>query len=209
MIVCCLRRRLAIANTVGRRRMNILQSLNRFRFIAATVCTISVVAPKSSCLGQQALSATSNANLSLTRFLRKYLGSLSGGIDTTTRFLSAQVGTAMRKEIIVYVYGQGWCGSGGCTMLILVPHDSSYKIIGRATIVRLPIRILNSTTNGRHDISVWVGGGGIRPGYEALLPFDGKKYPSNPATPPARRLRTKVAGHLLITGMDNGTRLYE
>ena len=45
---------------------------------------------------------------------------------------------------------------------------------------------------------VGVGGGGIQLGYEAMLPFDGKTYPSNPTVPPARHLSEKVPGEIVI-----------
>ena len=58
--------------------------------------------------------------------LKVYLrGSLSiSGKDPTTRMTAVSVNTHDGKtEEIVYVSGQGWCGSGGCTMLILEPED--------------------------------------------------------------------------------------
>ncbi len=80
------------------------------------------------------------------------------------------------EEVIVYVSGQGWCGSGGCTMLILEPFGASFKVIGRVTIVQLPIRLLHSMSHGHPDIGVVVQGGGILSGYEAVLSFNGKSY---------------------------------
>ena len=41
-------------------------------------------------------------------------------------------------------------------------------------------------------------GGGIQPGYEAELRFDGKTYPANPSVPPARPLKGKPEGEMLI-----------
>ena len=83
--------------------------------------------------------------------------------DKTTRYLSASVdlnGDGM-QEVIVYLIGGGWCGSGGCTTLILGPQDTSYKVITKMTVTRLPIRVLTTTSNGLHDLPVVVRGGGI------------------------------------------------
>jgi hypothetical protein len=84
-------------------------------------------------------------------------------------------------------------------------NGTSYKVISHTTIVRLPIRALRTRTNGWRDIGVFVQGGGIQPGYEAALPFDGAKYPSNPTVPPARRLSKEVAGEVLIPKPGNAS----
>jgi hypothetical protein len=69
--------------------------------------------------------------------------------------------------------------------------------------------VLNTKSNGWHDISVVVAGGGIQPGYEAVLSFDGKTYPSNPSTPPARRLDGKAEGEIVIPVKVESTPLYQ
>ena len=94
---------------------------------------------------------------------------------------------------------QSWCGTGGCTTLILAPRDSGYELVTKITITRRPIRVLDSKTNGWRDLSVIVGGGGISP-YEAKLPFDGKTYPSNPSMPPALRIDAETAGKVVLQG---------
>jgi|HubBroStandDraft_3_1064219.scaffolds.fasta_scaffold184111_2 hypothetical protein len=58
------------------------------------------------------------------------------------------------------------------------------------------IDFLDSKCSGWHDLGVWVQGGGIQPGYEASLSFNGKEYPSNPTVPPAQPLAKKVSGKL-------------
>ncbi len=143
-------------------------------------------------------------------FLQRYLRDPLG-FDTSTRIAVASVATkgSESKEFIVYVSGENWCGSGGCTLLVLTPVGASYKIIGRTTIVQLPIRILRSTTHGRPEIGVRVQGGIMEPGYEAILPFDGRRYPSNPSVPPARRSHNADIGKILIPTTEQGMRLYK
>jgi hypothetical protein len=92
------------------------------------------------------------------------------------------------QEIIVYLTSDGWCGTGGCTTLILAPEGPSYKIVTRITVTRLPIRILDAKSNGWHNIGAQVRGWGSQPGYEAELPFDGKTYPRNPSMLPPGEL---------------------
>jgi hypothetical protein len=113
-----------------------------------------------------------------------------------------------KEEAIVYLEGRWWSGSGGCNTLVLAHKDSSYKFIAKITITRPPIRVLNITSYGWHSIAVWVQGGGINPGYEAELRFNGKTYPSNPSTSPARPLTGKVAGDVVISPSAVGIPLY-
>jgi len=49
------------------------------------------------------------------------------------------------------------------------------------------------------------GGGGIRPGYEAELRFNGKTYPTNPSVPPARPLHARVPGEIAIAATQAGS----
>lgn len=127
-----------------------------------------------------------------------------------TRYSSALVdlkddGT---KETIVYLTGRDWCGSGGCVMLILVPEGKSFRIVTETTVTRLPIRVLESKSNGWHDISVVVAGGGIQPGYEAILSYDGETYPTNPTVPPARQSNQKTRGKTVIPTKASDQPLY-
>ncbi|QNI31356.1 hypothetical protein H7849_20065 [Alloacidobacterium dinghuense] len=161
-------------------------------------------------LGQQVV-ASNGPSGPLKAYLRSYL-SLGGKVppDTTTRVTAFSVKTddGKTKEYIVYLSGQGWCGSGGCTMLVLEPIESSFKVLGRVTIVQLPIRLLHSTSHGYPDIGVTVQGGGILSAYEAVLSFNGERYHSNPSLPPARK-PTAVQGKIIISSTDESVPLYE
>jgi hypothetical protein len=113
----------------------------------------------------------------------------------TTRYVASNVdlGGNVGEETVVYLTGQSWCGSGACTLLILERVGLSYRVKGRTPITRTPIRILETRTNGWRDLGVWVQGGGVSPGYEAVLPFDGKRYASNPTVAPAHYVQTSPA----------------
>src|ERR1035441_5966680 len=131
---------------------------------------------------------------SLQAFLRSFDSDLKG------RFVAAfaDLNGDGRLEAIVYLTSNDWCGSGGCTTLILTRDGNSWKLLTKVTITRPPIRALTRKSNGWRSIGVWVQGGGIQPGYEAELRFDGKTYPQNPTTPPARPLAAKAEGETLI-----------
>jgi hypothetical protein len=154
------------------------------------------------CIAQSKSQSISKQAESLKRFLQSYLGEpyLPFEREGATRYSYVFVDLKGdgAKEAIVYVSGRAWCGSGGCVMLILAPEGTSYRVVTETTITRPPIRILDTKSNGWHDIGVVVTGGGIA-GYEAVLPFDGKTYPTNPSVPPARRSIEKIRGQTVIS----------
>ena len=161
------------------------------------------------CLAQPAARDDSGREARLKQFLQNFDGNPSSADERTTRYASAFVdlkddGT---QEAIVYLIGPRWCGSGGCSSLILEPAGSSFKVITKTTVTQLPIRILSDKTNGWHDLAVGVGGGGIRP-YEARLRFNGKKYPGNPSVPPAQKLPKETEGKVIIPDTAKGAPLY-
>jgi hypothetical protein len=90
-----------------------------------------------------------------------------------------------KRDLVVYLSGSGYCGTGGCKGYIFqnITNDGDelrYRLIARIRPARLPIVSLDSTRNGWNDIGVAVAGGGITTPYIGLLPFDGANYDSNP-----------------------------
>jgi hypothetical protein len=143
-------------------------------------------------------------------FLRSYLRTFPFGDDPTTRYSAAVVDLSGsgKNQAIVYVTGRAWCGTGGCVALILTRSAASYRVVTKLTVTWPPIRVLRSASRGWRSIAVRVAGGGIRPGYEAELRFDGATYPSNPSAPPARRLSGNAPGDVALSGSEEGTLLY-
>jgi len=100
-------------------------------------------------------------------------------------------------EVVVYVVGPRWCGSGGCRMLVLTPDGSSYRFVTKTTVANTPIRVLDTSSFGWRDLGVWVSDG-PSPGYEAELSFDGMSYPLNPTVAPARHTDGTLSAKVLI-----------
>lgn len=99
-------------------------------------------------------------------------------------FANVRLNGKLPTQVFVYLTGPGWCGSGGCTALLLAPAGGSFRVIDRFTLARLPIYVLPSTSHGWHDLTMPVGGGGAVKGHGALLRFNGQEYPTNPSTAP-------------------------
>jgi hypothetical protein len=150
--------------------MKTLQSLIR---LAAVACTLSFGLA---------------ANAQATPQLRAWLQKDNSPADETTRDIAYRVAKVnlgpSTNAFVVYLSGSAICGSGGCGMEILVPEGKGFRTLASTTITQMPIRILDSQTNGLHDIGVLVAGGGVTHGYEARLRFNGKRYPSNPSLAP-------------------------
>lgn len=81
-------------------------------------------------------------------------------------------------EAIVYLTGQYFCGSGGCSLLVLSKDGEGWRTVGDVSTTRTPVSVLASSSNGWRDLAVAVAGGGGPAGTMALK-FDGKAYPGN------------------------------
>ena len=103
----------------------------------------------------------------------------------SSRTVVRVVGEGEGRIALVYLVGMNWCGSGGCTLLILRPGPTGWEPLGNlVTLVSNPVRVLTTSTNGLPDIGVTVSGGGGPPAYEAKLSFDGRSYPRFPSDEP-------------------------
>lgn len=75
----------------------------------------------------------------------------------------------------------GYCGSGGCSLLTLITEPDNggvLHVVGNTSLVRAPVLKLTSITNGFHDLSVYVSGGG-HAAATRVLKFDGRQYTAN------------------------------
>lgn len=111
-------------------------------------------------------------------------------------------GPAHPRITLVYMSAPDWCGSGGCTLFILVPGQAGLAELGAITLAHAPVLVLDTRTNGMPDISVRVRSDSYPgPGEKfVVLPFDGHAYASNPTMPPARLLpRSMADGEIAIS----------
>lgn len=139
---------------------------------------------------------------SLRKFLQDYTRDSTSDVKAAIRYFDASVDLNGdgNNETIVYLADSAsfFCGSGGCQTLVLASENSSYRLVARVLITNPPIRVLYSSSHGWRNIAVWVQGGGIQPGYEAELPFDGTKYPIGAMAPPAHPLAGNASGEVVI-----------
>lgn len=84
-----------------------------------------------------------------------------------------------KKEILVGLTGPYFCGSGGCTQLIL---DDQGNVITKFSVSGNPVIIDTNKTNGWNDLFMYSGS------KYRIVKFNGKTYPSNPSTLPELKL---------------------
>ena len=105
-----------------------------------------------------------------------------------------------KPEVLVYLFGKGMCGTGGCDVAIFQLVKGEYKSVSGTSLVWNPIIVSEHKTHGWNDLIAFVSGGGIIPGYYTMLRFNGRTYPENATVEPAVPLKTRVKGIAYLVG---------
>lgn len=104
-------------------------------------------------------------------YLKNELASMTEN-DRKFQFYKVDINGDNKDEYFVNFMSSYFCGSGGCTVLLL-DHESN--VINRFTVMETPIYIEKSKTNGWKDILVF------SKGKLKVLKYNNGKYPSNPS----------------------------
>jgi hypothetical protein len=131
-----------------------------------------------------------------------------GSDQPDARYLHASVdldGDGL-PEALVYVVSATLCGSGGCSLQIYTPAGRSWRLVTATSVTQLPVRLLGTSHKGWRDLGVAVSGGGARGG-EALLAYDGHRYPRNPTM--QQRVPRGTAGRVVLAGSDQPLPLFQ
>jgi hypothetical protein len=86
-------------------------------------------------------------------------------------------------DAVVLVNDPRYCGSGGCTLIVLTGTANRFDVVSASTVTRGPISVLSAKQHKWHTLAVHVAGGGVSPAV-ALLRYDGHRYPGNPTLQP-------------------------
>jgi hypothetical protein len=87
------------------------------------------------------------------------------------------------SDAIVLFKGPEDCGSGGCSLEVYRGTKRGFEFVSGSTISREPIQILPERRFGWHSFTVSVRGGGAR-ACDAVMRYDGHRYPLNPSLAP-------------------------
>ncbi|MGR9048108.1 hypothetical protein ACQ4XT_05755 [Halobacillus faecis] len=101
------------------------------------------------------------------------------------------------KEVFVFLVGPFVCGTGGCSAVIFKEKEGGYQVLSRFSLVRNPVIVSNTKTNGYRDLIMYVAGGGMED-FFAHVKFDGNTYPLNPSVQPKVAPGTKVEGEAIV-----------
>jgi hypothetical protein len=101
-------------------------------------------------------------------------------------------------DAVVLITDNQYCGSGGCSFVVFQGVAGGFKIVSSSTITRAPILLLPEKKKGWHTLSVFVAGGGAKPG-QVMMRFNGKKYPGNPSTQPNAKENDLKGAETLIS----------
>lgn len=122
---------------------------------------------------------TVSAPNQIINFLKKNYASAS---ETSRHFIynAIDLNDDGKDEYLVGLIGGDWCGSGGCTMLVL---DRNMKLNTKMTVVNYPVYVGapggKETTKGYSNIYIE-----NRDGNVVKMAWNGKKYPTNPSVAP-------------------------
>lgn len=126
-----------------------------------------------------------SASISDSSFVGKIRAALPGilekqlvGIDPKDRQFSyflTDLNADGKNEQFVWFKGMNWCGSGGCTALLL---SDEQKLITYFTVIDFPVTISEDKTDGWKNLIVYSGRA------NRLLKWSGKGYPKNPSVAP-------------------------
>src|SRR6266566_1469656 len=97
------------------------------------ILIVVLILASTATLAQAQQPSNSTPDSSLREFIRHYLGEPHAPSEKEgpTQYSAAFVdlNDDGKKEVIVYVSGRMWCGTGGCVMLILAPDGGSYRVV--------------------------------------------------------------------------------
>jgi hypothetical protein len=147
-------------------------------------------------LGCVAISAQTKSDTALLTELRKLYSTEDGDVRYFLKWFDLNGdGT---PEAIVHVAGPQVCGTGGCDTHIFAKVGAGYKLISTIELSRPRIFASQVRSHGWRNLIVFVAGGGVLRGYYAELRFNGKTYPDNPTVKPAKPIKGKPRGTILI-----------
>ena len=121
------------------------------------------------------------------------------GGGTTARYIYGRVDLNAdgRDEVLVYLLGSFFCGSGGCDLLLFTHGENGYSLVNTFPISRLPVIVSAERTESWNDLFRPESGGGAEPSY-VKHSYDGERYVAQERLPadPAPEGKSYLAGKL-------------
>ena len=123
--------------------------------------------------------------------------------DATYRSAAIDLDGDGRREMLVYLDGQSWCGPHSCDLFIFTPErDGGWRLVQELALAAPPITLLSSRSSGWRDLGVHFSTS-LAPGERRILSWSGSGYALSPL-----RLREGTEGRVLIGRDDAGMPLF-
>ena len=124
-------------------------------------------------------------------------GGILDSLSRTYIFKQIDLNNDEVNEILVGLIGPYFCGSGGCTVLLLSDQG---ELITRFSVVKFPALLDIDSTNGWKNMIFYSGG------ENRLVTFNGQSYASNPSILPV--YSGKIEDKVILLDWDEGERLH-
>lgn len=169
-------------------------SLKTFLFILA----LNLITHSSS-NGDRIISPSSDDELVKTALRKAHVKILHLVPKESREFIYARIdlNDDGKKEILVAQRGSYFCGSGGCSALLL---SSNGLVMNRFTLVDYPFIISSKTTYGWKDILIKSAGKYRR------MKWSNGSYPTNPSIAPKTAISAKEIANTLLNWDDFNTK---
>jgi hypothetical protein len=182
----------------------------RFHVLILTVYIATGLLPIFAWSGQTATPSLSHSQATVRNFLQAYDSDGDSNLDKTTHYFVAFADledNGKQDAIVYFTDSRSWCGTGGCTTLVLAPTATSYRVVSKIVTTRPPIRVLDTKSHGWHDLAVRAQWGDV-PAYETKLSFSGKSYQFSTSSGRAQRLDGQVPGKVVVPLNAQGAPLF-
>lgn len=127
-----------------------------------------------------------------------YLHAADTSIDAKTRYSVArvQLSESGPPVEVVLLVGQIWCGTSGCTTLVITNDSGKRRIRSEISLTREPISAMSTVSNGWRDLRALSVGGGKLIADWATYQYDGRSYRLRGYTP---MRSTNDSGQVLLS----------
>lgn len=117
----------------------------------------------------------------LATSMQSILAEMDAPLHSTYDFRRIDLNDDTRRDALVLFktpYGY-WCGTHGCTMLVMEAHNDHFTLVNSIQPVRPPIYASDFSSNGWKDILIRVSGRWSE-AKTVSAKFNGSEYPLNP-----------------------------
>ncbi len=122
------------------------------------------------------------SDYALAQSVKTILAEMKAPLHSTFEFQRLDLNDDARRDALVLFktpYGY-WCGTHGCTMLVMEAHNDHFTLVNSIQPVRAPIYSSDISTNGWKDILIRVSGRWADSKTVAAK-YNGTEYPLDPA----------------------------